>query len=207
MNRVITLILFVLFTSTSVFAQYSAQLSPAGTVLKGQSKGGAYVGIYDGAFGVLGQFRHGIGGYSDFGLKLGLIDLDSDSREGDVGFTLGADTKYQIMEVRIMDPIDLSIGAVFELAKFNHYSNMTIGGAVIGSYPVELKNGRRLIPFGRLLIGVERSDPSWAGSNTDFNLSLNMGCTLELSGSTEAVAEIQLDNDVAALIMGLSFGM
>ena len=210
MKRFIIAILFVLFSGTNVFAQYAAQLSPAGTVLKGSSKGGGYVGIYDGAFGILGQYRFGIGGYSDLGFKAGIIDLESGSDEGDVGISLGVDTKYQVMEVRIMDPVDLSIAGVFELVKFNHFSNLTIGGAVIGSYPVELKNGRRLSPYGRLLLGFERSNQSWAGSggsDTEFNLTLNMGCTLELSGSTEAVAEIQIDSDVAALMMGLSFGL
>ncbi|MEE9553287.1 MAG: hypothetical protein V3W18_03225 [candidate division Zixibacteria bacterium] len=210
MKRSIIAILFVLFLGTSVFAQYAAQLSPAGCVLKGSSKGGGYVGIYDGAFGVLGQYRIGIGGYSDLGFKAGIIDLESNSGKGDIGISLGVDTKYQVMEVRIMDPVDLSIAGVFELVKFNHFSNLSIGGAVIGSYPVELKNGRQLNPYGRLLLGFERSNQSWAGSggsSTDFNLTLNMGCTLELSGNTEAMAEIQIDSDVAALVMGLSFGL
>ncbi len=207
MTKKIAILVFILFLSSNLYAQYAAQLSPAGTVLKGTNRGGAYVGIYDGAFGVLGQLRHGIGGYSDVGLKAGIIDLDSNSPEGDVGFTLGIDTKYQVMEVRIMDPIDLSVGAVFELVKFNHFNNLVVGGTLIGSYPIELKNGRKLNPFGRLIMGFERGDPSGASAETDFNLALNMGCTLELSGSTEALAEFQVDSDVAALLIGLSFGL
>jgi hypothetical protein len=199
-------VISIIIAAPSALAQYGAQLSPAATVLKGQSKGGAYIGIYDGAFGVLGQYRIGIGGYSDLGFKMGVIDLDSNSPQGDVGLSLAVDTKYQIMEVRIMDPVDLSVGGVLEFVKFNHYNNFVFGGSAVGSYPVELKSGRLLVPYSRLIIGFNRSDPDWGGSDTDFNLGLNLGSTLELSTSTEAVAEFQIDNDAAAFLMGLSFG-
>ncbi len=78
-------------------AQYAAQLSTAGTVLKGSAKGGGFVGIYDGAFGISGQYRYGIGGYSDIGGKLGIIDLDSKSKDGDLGLFIALDSKFQIL--------------------------------------------------------------------------------------------------------------
>jgi len=187
-------------------AQYSAQLSPASPVLKGTSKAGGYIGIYDGAFGILGQYRYGIGGYSDLGLKLAFIDLDSGSPEGDVGFSAAIDSKYQMMEVRIMDPIDLSLGGVFEIVKFNHFSNLVAGPIAVGSYPILIKNGRNLTPYGRLLIGLERSHLSGVKAETDFKLALNMGVTYDLSSSTESLAEIQIDSKYAAFLIGLSFG-
>ncbi len=187
-------------------AQYAAQLSTAGTVLKGSAAGGGFVGIYDGAFGVSGQYRYGIGGYSDIGGKLGIIDLDSNSEEGDLGLFIAIDSKYQVMEVRIMDPIDLSLGGALELALFDHANNFIIGGFVVGSYPVTLKNGRVLSPYGRLIMGFNRADSRWA-SDTEFDLGLNMGVTMELSSSTNALAEFQIDDNTAAFLMGLEFGL
>jgi len=201
------LIILTLFFVSEAAAQYSAQLSPAGTVMKGISKAGSYAGIYEGAFGVLGQFRYGVGGYSDFGMKAAIIDLKSNSPKGDIGFCAAVDYKYQVMEVRIADPIDLSLGAALEIVKFNHFSNLMLGGAVIGSYPVALKNGRSLIPYGRLIMGFDRSRQSDNDAKTEFNLALNMGATYELSPSTDAVAEFQFDSDVAAFLMGLTFGL
>ena len=205
MNRIMISLLLVLSVASGAAAQYAAQLSGAGTVLKGSSVGGGYVGIYDGAFGILGQYRRGIGGYTDIGGKLGIIDLDSDSEEGNVGFLMGIDSKYQVMEVRIMDPIDLSIGGAFEFAAFDHLKSLVVGGYAVGSYPVTLKNGRTLSPYGRLIMGFNRGDPDPGPSNTEFDLGLNMGVTMELSSSTRALAEIQIDDNTAAFLMGLEF--
>lgn len=187
-------------------AQYAAQLSAAGTVLKGSATGGGFVGIYDGAFGILGQYRYGIGGYTDIGGKLGIIDLDSDSKEGDLGLFIAIDPKYQIMEVRIMDPIDLSLGGAFELALFDHFNSLIFGGFAVGSYPVTLRSGRVLSPYGRLIIGFNRTD-NRGHSDTEFDLGLNMGVIMELSSSTRALAEIQIDDNTAAFLMGLEFGL
>ena len=207
MNRIAISLLLVLLLASGATAQYAAQLSAAGTVLKGSSTGGGFVGIYDGAFGVSGQYRYGIGGYSDIGGKLGIIDLDSGSREGDLGLFIAVDSKYQVMEVRIMDPIDLSLGGAFELALFDHFNSLIIGGFAVGSYPVTLKNGRILTPYGRLIMGFNRTNSNWGRSDTDFDLGLNMGVIMELSSSTRALAEIQIDDNAAAFLMGLEFGL
>ncbi len=207
MKRIVLGLLSLLLAASAAEAQYTAQLSPAVTVFKGKSVAGGYVGIYDGALGFLGQYRYGIGGYTDIGGKLGIIDLESGSRQGDVGFVISLDSKYQVMEVRIMDPFDLSLGGEFELSVFDHVNNLNFGGYAVGSYPVNLKSGRLLSPYGRLILGVERADPDWAPSDSDFRLSLNMGATIELSLSSRAYAELQIDNDVTAFLMGLEFGL
>ncbi len=207
MNRIVIALLLVLSVTSGATAQYAAQLATAGTVLKGSSRGGGFVGIYDGAFGVLGQYRYGIGGYSDIGGKLGIIDLDSGSKEGDLGFFIAVDSKYQVMEVRIMDPIDLSIGGTFEIAAFDHFNNLILGGFAVGSYPVALKNGRILSPYGRIILGFNRTASSWRPSSTEFDLGLNMGVTMELSSSTLALAEFQIDDNTAAFLMGIEFGL
>lgn len=207
MKKVLLGICLMLVAVSSATAQFTAQLSPAVTVFKGTSVLGGYVGIYDGALGFLGQYRYGIGGYTDIGGKIGIIDLESGSREGDVGFVISLDSKYQVMEVRIMDPFDLSLGGEFELSLFDNVNYMNFGGYVVGSYPISLKSGRLLSPYARLIMGVTRADPDWASSDSDFRLSLNMGATIELSASTRAYAELQLDDDLTAFFMGIEFGI
>lgn len=206
MNRIVAAVLIGLFLIPAAQAQYSAQLSTATPVLKGTSKAGGFLGIYDGAFGLLGQYRYGVGGYSDIGAKLAVIDLKSGSPRGDAGFSAAIDYKYQIMEVRIMDPIDLSLGGALEVVKFNHFSNFVINANAVGSYPILMSNGRNLTPYGRLLLGIERPHLKGTRAETDFKLSLNMGVTYDLSSSTEALAEIQIDSEYAAFLIGISFG-
>jgi hypothetical protein len=111
------------------------------------------------------------------------------------------------MEVRIQDPIDMSIGGLLDFAHFEHFSLLSIGGFLAGSYPIEMKSGRNVTPYGRLILRIDREDPDNVDPDTDFNIGLNIGGKLELSSSTSAYAELQLDNIQTAFFMGASFGL
>lgn len=202
MKRILTFFsTFILIFGTAA-AQYSGQLSTAETVLKGNSFGSGFVAVYDDGFGVIGQYRTGVGGYSDFGGKIGIIDLD----KGGSGFLLGVDYKYQIMEVRIQDPIDMSVGGMFDFAAFDNVNILSFGGFLVGSYPIEMKSGRKITPYGRLILRIDRANPDNGNSDTDFNIGLNAGGMLELSSATNAYIELQLDNQTA-FFMGVNFGL
>jgi len=189
-------------TFSIALAQYSGQLSTAETVLKGTSEGSGFVAIYEDGFGVIGQYRAGFGGYSDLGGKAGIIDYE----EGQTGFFAGLDYKYQIMEVRIQDPIDMSIGGMVDFALFDKFNILSFGGYLVGSRPLELSSGRKITPYGRLILRIDRADHDIAGEDTDFNIGISAGGALELSSSTKALLELQLDEEVA-LFMGVSFGL
>jgi hypothetical protein len=196
---VLSLVIFIMLVSTA-WGQFSGQLMPAGTVLKGSSEGGGYFGIYEDARGLVGSYRFGISGYTDFGARVGFIDFDAKGNN-DTGFLLSGDIKYQVMEVRIMDPLDLSVGGIFETILGVGNNLFSIGGYVTGSYPIELKSGRRIYPYGRMIFRMEWYEKT----DTDFDPGLNLGASMELNESTSASAEIQFD-DYFGLMIGLVFG-
>jgi len=193
-------------TFSIAFAQFSGQLSTAETAIKGTSVGSGFVSVYEDGFGVIGQYRIGFGGYSDIGGKLGIIDYEK-ANVDQTGFFVGVDYKYQIMEVRIQDPIDLSIGGMLDFAHFEYFSLLSFGGYLAGSHPYEMTSGRKITPYGRLILRLDREDPDIGDTDTDFNIGLNFGGALELSSSTSAYAELQLDNIQVAFFMGVGFGL
>ena len=137
------------------------------------------------------------------GGKLGLIDYDPGNQ---TGFLVGLDYKYQIMEVRIEDPVDMSLGGMMDLSIFEHFKVFSFGGFVVGSHPLVMRSGRRIIPYGRLILRFDRTNPDGGSSNTDFNIGLNAGGKLEVSGSTSVFLELQLDEQTA-LYLGVNFGL
>ena len=203
MKTLIGLVSIFLMTFSIATAQFSGQLSTAETVIKGSSIGSGFVSVYEDGFGVLGQYRLGFGGYSDFGFKAAIIDHD---RPDQTGFMIGADYKYQMMEVRIQDPIDMSIGGMADLALFENFNTLSFGGFLVGSSPLSMSSGRKLTPYGRIILRIDRFDSDAGPSDSDFNIGLNAGADLELTTSTHVLMELQLDEQTA-LYMGVSFGL
>jgi len=206
LKALIKISLIVSVTFSTAFAQFSGQLSTAETVIKGTSLGSGFVSVYEDGFGVIGQYRIGFGGYSDIGGKIGLIDYEKGIID-QTGFLVSLDYKYQIMEVRIQDPIDMSLGGLVDFTHFEYSNLLSFGGYLAGSHPVEMNNGKNLTPYGRLILRLDREDPDNGDSDTDFNIGLNFGAALELSSTTTAYAEFQLDNIQVAFFMGVSFGL
>lgn len=203
MNTFIRVLLIFSAAFSVATAQFSGQLSTAETVIKGTSVGSGFVSVYEDGFGVLGQYRLGFGGYSDFGAKAALIDYDKPDQ---TGFMVGLDYKYQMMEVRIQDPLDMSVGGMFDLALFENFNMLSFGGFLVGSSPLEMSSGKKITPYGRLILRIDRVDPDVGSSDSDFNIGLNVGGDLELTTSTHVLMELQLDEQTA-LYMGVSFGL
>lgn len=191
MKRITLAISFSILIYGTALAQFSGQLSTPRTMDNGASLGGIYAGIYDDAIGVLGQYRYGVGGYTDIGFKLGLLDLDG--RNSDAAIDFAFDVKYQVMEMKMRDPFELSVDGAVEFLFAEDLNIVSFGFAPIGSYIVQLKNGRTLEPYGRLQMRVERWDFD-GGDDTDFQLGFNMGTAFELSGSTRVLGELQFDD-------------
>jgi len=179
-------------------AQFSAQLYPAETVLKGRTEMFFNMGVYDDVNTVMGGLRSGIGGYTDGALRFGYADVDGD---GDDWFILAGDARYQLMEMRIQDPIDLSVGGMVETLFGGHDDSFSLGGYVVGSRPVALTRSRNIWPYGRLAL---RWDD--VGDNSDFNIGFNLGSSLELGENSRVSAELQFD-DQFGFILGLCFGL
>ena len=104
MYSVIAIGIIIMLSTFSASAQFLGQLSTAQTLNKGETMLGAYLGIYDNAFSVFGQFRHGMVRYLDFGFKMGMLDLDPGYGEGKTGLIFGGDVKYWFLERESMTP-------------------------------------------------------------------------------------------------------
>lgn len=181
-------------------AQYSAVVNTAETVIKGESQAQAYFGIYDHVNALVGVYRYGIGGYTDAAVRFGFIDYSSRFGNND-GFVLAGDLKYQLMEVRIKDPLDLSVGGLFETVLGIGSGNFSLGGFVTGSHNIAINENKDIWPFGRLVLRLDRF-----GSNTDVNIGLNLGATYNLGERTYVSSELQFDNQFG-FILGIVFGL
>ncbi|MCD6162521.1 MAG: hypothetical protein J7K40_08935 [candidate division Zixibacteria bacterium] len=198
MKKIILLsaIVILLFSSMAV-GQFTAEVSPAETVFQGRKQGLAYLGIYDNVSSLVGGFRCGIGGYTDASIRFGLLDY----KRFDNGFMFGGDLRYQLMELRINDPVDLSVGGLFEYSRVSSSNSYSLGGLVVGSRNIGITDDMDLWPFARLILRWDKYP-----GDSKFNLGFNPGVSLELSERTLVTGEFQFD-DSFGFIMAIVFGL
>ena len=177
-------------------AQFTAAMGPAETEFRGQKQGLVYVGIYDGVQSLAGGIRYGVGGYSDISVRLGLLDYQNTSN----GIVLSGDYRYQLMELRIKDPLDLSLGGLVEYVSATGANIFSLGGFVIGSRNIHLTDSMDLWPYARLTL-------RWDSYQNDdkINIGFNPGASLDLSETATVTGEFQFDNDFG-FVAGLAFG-
>jgi hypothetical protein len=212
----ITLIGLIIILSTfSASAQFLGQLSTAQTLPKGESMLGGYLGTYDNAFSVFGQLRHGVVRYLDFGVKMGMLNLDPGYGEDNTGLVFGGDVKYWFMERKSGDPLDLSLGGGMEFLRITDYSLFTLGGNVIASYEFEYGPQRSVTPYGRLNLRWERVSfqHSWRWghgweaeklTDDDVDMALSLGADLRLSQDLDLVGELEIDDNVG-FVVGINY--
>ncbi len=210
-KRVLSVIFLIslLFSATSGHSQFLGQLETAPTMLSGSYSMGAYAGVYDDAFAIFGGFRSGFTDYLDLGLRLGLLNLDHNRWQDQSGIVVGGDLKYRVLETEIDDPLDLSLGGCTEFSSVEHFTRLALGGYVVLSKDFCFQSGRVLSPYGRLNLRMEKK--SWENpasdkeyDDTDLELGLNLGVSLELTSRTFLVGELQLD-DFTGLLVGANF--
>lgn len=208
MKRIFLFItILVLFSISSVSAQFLGQLSAAPTVEKGSGLLGAYLGVYDNAFSLFGQFRYGIMTYVDLGLKMGMINYDPGYGESNSGLAFGGDIKYWFMDKRSGDPLDLSFGIGTEYLSISDFSVFSLGGNVIASYPIEYNENKKVTPYGRLNVRWERANfdkpttefgglASGGSSDSDIDVALAIGADLKLNQTLNLIGELEIDDNV-----------
>lgn len=212
----IILIAFIItFLALPASAQFLGQLSTAQTLNQKETMLGGYLGVYNDAFSVFGQFRYGLIRYLDFGFKMGMLNLDPGYGEGKTGLIFGGDVKYWFMERESNDPLDLSLGGGMESLKIADYSLFTLGGNVIASYEVEYGTEKSVTPYGRLNLrweranfkgserwmwGAERGD--W--SDDDVGVALSLGADLRVLQDFDLVGELQIDDNVG-FVAGVNY--
>ncbi|KPL03602.1 MAG: hypothetical protein AMJ73_06270 [candidate division Zixibacteria bacterium SM1_73] len=209
--------IIIMLSIFSASAQFLGQLSTAQTLNKGETMLGAYLGVYEDAFSVFGQFRHGIVKYLDFGFKMGMLNLDPGYGEGKTGLAFGGDVKYWFLERESNDPLDVSLGGGMEFLKITDYSLFTLGGNVIASYEFEYGREKSVVPYGRLNLRWERASFKrssrwvWGNEREDWNdddmgVALSLGADLKLSQDFNLVGELQIDDNVG-FVAGANYGI
>lgn len=213
MNRtIIWVILILLLSVLPAEAQFLGQLGPAPTVNQGEAQVGAYLGVYEDAFSIFGQFRYGIARYFDVGLKMGMINWSPGYGESSAGLTVGGDLKYWFMEQVAGDPLDVSVACATEYLSVSDFSIYSLGGNLIASYEIKYAEGKSVTPYGRLNIRWERQSfphkpqtgekGSW--SDDEMDVALTMGAELKLGQDFNLVGELQIDDNVG-FIAGFNY--
>jgi hypothetical protein len=216
--RIICLIvvigIIILLSTFSASAQFLGQLSTAQTLNKGETMLGAYLGIYEDAFSLFGQIRHGMVRYLDFGLKAGILNLDPGYGEGNTGLTFGGDVKYWFMERKANDPLDLSLGGGMEFLKITDYSLFALGGNVIASYEFEYGRQKSVTPYGRMNLRWERASSNrslrfWGWeeghwTHDEMDVALSLGADLKLSSDFSIIGELEIDDNVG-FVAGVNY--
>lgn len=206
MKKVICIaVLMLAFNAASVMgidAMGSAfgTLSTAKSLGAGVGNAGLVVGIAD-ATTFAGTFTYGMSQYIDGRFKLGMISANDNTE-----VIFGADFKYQMwaMNDASAKRFDMGIGGMFEYFSSGPVSVLLFGGFVLGSYPVQLSNGKILTPYGRLNIRLESYSVDGGGSDSEIEFGLNAGVSYDLSDNITAFGEFQLDgND--GLFVGVDF--
>jgi len=184
-------------------------LTTARAMGQGTGAFGFGVGVAD-RTSFVGSFAYGLSEYSDGRLKLGLADPDN----SDTKLTLGADYKWQFWNYgpTTKHPFDFAVGVFLEYVDFDPFSALQLGGQLIGSYPVHLKDGGTLTPYGRFNARLEWLSrdlpPTATGDDSESNLEvgLNGGVQWQMTTTVGLYAEFQLDgND--GIFLGIDFAV
>jgi hypothetical protein len=202
------------FSTFSASAQFLGQLSTAQTLNKGETMLGAYLGIYDDAFSVFGQIRHGMVRYLDFGFKGGMLNLNAGYGEDNTGLVFGGDVKYWFMDREANDPLDLSLGGGMEFLKITDYSLFSLGGNAIASYEFEYGRQKSVTPYGRLNLRWERAsfkrslrlwgweEGHW--THDEMDVALSLGADLKLSPDFSIIGELEIEDNVG-FVAGVNY--
>jgi hypothetical protein len=206
----------IMLSTFSASAQFLGQLSTAQTLNKGETMVGAYLGVYDHAFSLFGQLRHGMLKYLDFGFKMGMLNLDPGYGEGKTGLAFSGDVKYWFLERKSGDPLDLSFAGGMEFSKITDYSLFSLGGNAIVSYEIEYGPQKSVSPYGRLNLRWEKANykrifvPAvWGWENREWtheeaDVALSLGADLKLSPNFSIIGELEIDDNVG-FVAGVNY--
>ena len=208
-KTLILAISIVVATSLPVSAQFLGHLRSAEVSGMGSLNLLAGAGIYEDAFGILGRVRYGLAQPIDGTISLAFLDHESSD---DLSFVIGGDLQFQITQTDLGKTLDIALGPSLEYFSLNlrdgsDFSDLAIGGFVIGSKPVRTDTGFKFTPYGKLSLRVDRVQRGrFSRSDSEFNIGFNLGSVFPLSSSLQVSTELQID-DQFGFIVGLNFFM
>ena len=213
MKRIIMIaVVLSLCVSSAVWADAVGSafgaLTTARALGQGRASFGGGVGLGDNATSFFGTFTYGLSQYTDGRLKIGLTDADG----SDTKLTIGGDFKWQFWTYgqESAQPFDFAVGGLFEYTDYDYASVFQVGGQLIGSYPIALRRGGTIAPYGRFNARME--SVSWDlpyvrdDSETNLKVGLNGGIGWEMTPTVSLYGEFQLDgND--GVFFGIDFNV
>jgi hypothetical protein len=181
-------------------AQVFHQIPGAPPVSETQPALGATVGFGEDLIRVVGYGRFNVSELSDLGVELVLDDWDPDFGDDGWRFGAGADFRYAIVPAGRSIPFDLSLDGGFGIQAGNDITNFHIPLGGVISRPLELQNGRILLPYGGLFLvfshlsvdtppGVPDLDDS------DLDVLLRVGVSLELGAGISGFVNGHIGDD------------
>jgi len=162
---------------------------PGAPIIQGQNAAsGATIAFGDNdLFRLLGYLRFNISDVSDFGVELVLDNSDLGPND-DWRFGGAVDFKYLIIPKDSDLPFDLAFNAGFGFQTGNDVDNINIPVGGLISRPLELNNGRLVVPYGGVYVIIQRVSwdgvpgvPRSGGSDTDADVELRAGAVLHLN--------------------------
>jgi hypothetical protein len=157
---------------------------------------GGYAGIGDNGTTLFGSVTYGFSDYTEGRAKIGFFDPDAPN--SDPSLTLGVDFKYEFMDYydrHTKNPFDLAFGGFLEYVDFEGGNVLEVGANAIGSIPYRFESGRRLVPYARFNVRVERWSVDDFDSESNFRAGLNLGTKFEMSQDLHLYGELQIDGN------------
>jgi hypothetical protein len=158
---------------------------------------GASLGIGEDIFRLLGYTRFNINEVTDFGLELIFDHFSSDVPGGDDAWRVGAgaDVKYAIVPQNTSLPFDLAVNAGLGFESGGDLTNINIPLGGLISRPLELSNGKVVVPYGGVYILIAHYSwdvdiPGFDADETDTDVEIRTGARLELKEKTSVFATL-----------------
>lgn len=194
---VVSSVAAILMAASPANSQVFYSYPGAAVVKDAEPAAGAALGIGDDLLRILGYMRFNVNATTDFGLELVLDHWDGPFGVDDWRIGAGADLKYAIIPKNSTLPFDLAVnaGLGFESGGDVTNINVPLGGMI--SRPVELSNGRVVVPYGGIYILISHysydvDGPGIDNDDTDTDVELRMGARTTISAATSAYATLHL---------------
>ena len=178
-----------------VSAQFLGQVSTARTTEQGANDMGGFLGVYDQAMALFGQYRRGFSPSGDFGILAGFYDPKGENAR----LTVGGDIKFQVFDDQKNDPFDLALDSRLALIDIPNGFLFSVGESAVFSHDFKISRGSVLAPYGAVNLRLEHFS-----SHTEWEVAAAGGLRWEVSDLIDAYGELVIDNDLG-LVMGLNF--
>ena len=173
-------------------------MSTAQTIGMGQGEFGLGIGAAD-MNSVFGFFAYGMSATTEGRIKVGIADED----KVDAETTFGLDFHHQMLDADAtrQDPLDLGVGIFMEYMG----DVIQVGGDLLGSYPILLRNNTTLTPYGRFNVRLERMKIA-GETDSDLKFGLSLGAAWDMTRDFGLYGEFQFDGNDGVFI-GLRYGV